>query len=198
MSNGVNVLERGKEEDKLEELDSLVALLKETVDNFNKDNNKSKLNEFISEYINLEDKILDKIDSLHHSKEIDSEQMENLTTTFNTYWGDYQNEWSDDYWEVYNTYRAVKDKNLVSNPIKKINIFEDSFEENQEIMNISMRQKLMPGNPETRRSTSEDSMELTTVNINKIDEELKEIGEITSIKEKKEEKKRGCLDCIIF
>ncbi len=83
--------------------------------------------------------------------------------------------------------------------MKKGNLFDDSFDENDEMMNISLGQKFSPVNDfKTRGSTNDDTMNMTMVNINKIDEELKEVGEMSICREKKEEKKRGCLDCLIF
>jgi hypothetical protein len=197
MSSGVNV----KEDDRLEELDSLISLLTEIVENFKKENSHSnqELHEFMSEYINLEDKILEKFDVISNMKEVDSKQMTELTEKFNEYWGDFQDTWDKESWDVYYTYRGIKDKNLGNGQMKKGNLFEDSFDENDEIMNISFGQKFSPVNDfKTRGSTNDDTMNMTMVNINKIDEELKEVGEMSICREKKEEKKRGCLDCLIF
>ena len=60
MSNTVN----SKEDDRLEELDSLISLLSEIVENYKKETTltNQQLHEFMSEYINLEDKILEKFD----------------------------------------------------------------------------------------------------------------------------------------
>lgn len=198
MSNTVN----SKEDDRLEELDSLISLLSEIVENYKKETTltNQQLHEFMSEYINLEDKILEKFDYISNMKDVDSNHMNLLTDKFNDNWGDFQDTWNKESWDVYYTYRGIKDKNLNNGLMKKGgNLFEDSFEDNNEIMNISLSQKFQPNNGmKTRGSSNDDTMNITTVNINKIDEELKEVGEMSICREKKEEKKRGCLDCVIF
>jgi hypothetical protein len=199
MSNGVNP----KEDDRLEELESLISLLSEIVENFKKEttHTNQQLHEFMSEYINLEDKILEKFDLISNMKDVDSNQMNQLTDKFNENWGDFQDTWEKESWDVYYTYRGIKDKNLNNGQMKKGgHLFEDSFEDNDEIMNISLGQKFQPKEHIKTRggSSNEDTMNVTTVNINKIDEELKEVGEMSICREKKEEKKRGCLDCVIF
>lgn len=199
------------DDDKLEVLEFYIGMLQEKVENFQKEKSppRSTLNDFMTEYIDLEDKILKIMENLNHVPEISQEQMETLTTTFSKYWTDFQDEWSDENWEVYNMYRQIKDKDI-NYHVNKIsytgnNSFAEESKDNKGIdfdnfNGINRNSPISQGQMKDKRglSTHDDSFNMTTVNLNKIDEEMKEVQEMSIVREKKEEKKRSCLDCIIF
>jgi hypothetical protein len=213
------------EDDKIEVLEFYIGLLQDRVENFKKEKNtnKQQLNEFMSEYIDLEDKILNLMNKISQGSEVDAEQMESLTNTFNKYWGDFQDEWSDDYWDVYNMYRHINDKDLFNQINKKALTPNDSLLDEEGVMGIVGMEKSSLSNSPSREKDKDhisnnhnfsktnisrmsklnpkidDSFNVTTVNLNKIDEEMKEVQEV-SMEKNKEEKKRSCLDldCIIF
>jgi hypothetical protein len=87
--------------------------------------------EFILEYVNLEEKILDIFDSLN-TRKIDKKcrkQLENLVNEFNASWTDYQDTWTDVMWEIYENTKK-KDK--------KINIMSYLEEENRYIVEVKL------------------------------------------------------------
>jgi hypothetical protein len=201
------------DEDKLEILEFYVGLLAERVENFNKEKSASriKLNEFICEYIDLEDKILNLMEKLSQANtENNPDLMEGITFTFNKYWGDYQDEWSDEYWDVYNMFRHVNDKELFSQLNKKTftsksnnSFFEENIEKvkdgkNGEKFNHSPNKGIKQRTKSA--STNEDSFcqNMSLINLNKIDEEMEKVDEVSIIKEKQKEKRRNCFDCSIF
>jgi len=200
------------DEDKLEEFESCVILIEERVIEFKNNKNVTEeiLNEFMSEYIDLEDKILTYIDKLSHVNGIDEVKMDQLIKKFNTYWELYQNDWPENYWDTYDMYRVIKDKDIspkfmgmnIKPVIVSDLIYEEGFdkchalptEENFQADPINQANKNLPEKVKLA-STNDESM--NTSYLGKIDEELKEVQEI-NLSEKKEEKRRSCLDCNIF
>lgn len=192
------------EDDKLEVLEFYIGLLQERVENLKKEssNNREQLTEFMSEYIDLEDKILNLMQKLSQCPIENNQTMEELTNTFNKYWSDYQDTWSDDYWEVYNMFRHIDDKELFFQMNKKA-FNNSSQEENLEKMEETAEKKIKSPVVKVKDkaktgSTHDESCNMTLVNLNKIDEEMEKVGNSSIFKEKKEEKRRTCLDCAIF
>jgi hypothetical protein len=66
-----------------------------------------QMEEFLLEYINLEDKVLFCFDRLRNFKikQHQKKKLEDLITNFNLSWRDYQDNWSDRMWEMYNNIR---------------------------------------------------------------------------------------------
>ena len=87
--------------------------------------------EFMLEYVNLEEKILDIFDSLNTRKVVFKcrRQLENLVNEFNASWTDYQDTWTDTMWEIYENTKK-KDK--------KINIMSYLEEENRYIVEVKL------------------------------------------------------------
>lgn len=185
-----------------EELEYLVNLLKESVENFkNKETeNKEVLNDFMPVYINIEDKII-KLLKINPTSPVDNEYIEELIMICNIYLKDFQDEWEIPMWNVYNHWYS---KMFDVNPGIKNWEDEHSIDHHHHILEISLdlaaeKFKNHQVKDKTRGSTHDDTFNITTSNINKIDEELKEVKDIDFTKPPKEEKKRGCLDnCLIF
>ena len=198
MSSGVML----SGEEFTEELEHLVNLLKELVENLKKNLivTKDDLKEFMPKYICIEDKII-KLLKTNPTTQVDNRHIEELIHVCNIYLRDYQDEWDNSYWNIYNEwYSKMYDFNS-PNPI-----FDDerSLEDHHHNLEISLdlaaeKFKNYQGKDKTRGSTHDETFNITTTNINKIDEELKEVKEIDFTKPPREEKKRGCLDnCLIF
>jgi DNA repair exonuclease SbcCD ATPase subunit len=196
-------------EDKLEELESLIGLIEDLVLELKKLNSVSdeKLNEFMSEYIDLEDKILTIMQQLSEVLDIKN-KMINLTKKFNTYWGEYQNTWPDNFWDTYDMYRSIIDKDMPHNnfnikPVVGENdlFYENDFEKCQALQTdenqIEFSNKLGQ-NLQKIKSASTHDESMNASYLGRIDEEMKEVQEITIVKDKKDEKRRGCLECIVM
>jgi hypothetical protein len=115
----------------LSNLEIYIELLQETVNKF-KSIKKPKYfetKEFMLEYVNLEDKILDMFDTLVTKKvnKISKKQLENLVNQFNQCWGVYQDTWGDATWLIYENTKK-KDK--------KVNINSYLEEENRYLIEV--------------------------------------------------------------
>ncbi|OMJ77749.1 hypothetical protein SteCoe_22580 [Stentor coeruleus] len=78
--------------------------------------NKPEAELLLSNYIDLEDKILESLQGLSIS-EIHNEklkELDKLIDTFNEYSTDFQDTWNDDLWQFYEHLRIVKSKNYYS------------------------------------------------------------------------------------
>jgi hypothetical protein len=231
-----------EDDEKLESLEFYIGLLKERVDNFKKEEtkNKNSIREFISEYIELEDKIMDLLEKASQNPNLEEDYMDNIMNTVNTYLGDYQDQWESDFWDVYYTFRHTNDKDLLVHLDKKAITIDDasfldddspskidrfapdkegrwnnninnSSNDNQIKANlngsfnnnsISKFKTLHPLHDLRVKSgsTNEDSLNMTSSHLFKIDEEMDKIEDTSTSagSEKKEEKKRSCLDCVIY
>jgi hypothetical protein len=190
-------------EEYIEEFESLVSLLKEKVEKLKRNQNITYpiLEEFMPEYINLEHKIINLLLE-PPTTEINHTHMEELTKTSRYYLREYQDTWEIPFWNVYDHWFSK----MFDVPIPPNHRDEDhqSFEE-EDMLDLSLEikgknmEKLTPTKDKSKSTTHDESLNISTSNINKIDEELKEIKEIDFTKNYKEEKKRGCLDnCLIF
>lgn len=134
--------------------------------------------------------------------------MNTMTTTFSKYWGDYQDTWDTEYWDVYNRFRQIDDKEMFNNLNKKhLMATEASFIEGQteRMQDGKNGEKVLYNSKSNIKdrgcspSTHDETANMTMVNLNKIDDEIDRMNEFSVCKDKqKEEKKRGCLDCIVF
>jgi hypothetical protein len=191
-------------EEYMEEFESLVCLLKEKVEKLKRNQNITyqMLEEFMPEYINIEDKII-KLILAPPTTNINHAQMDELLNTSNVYLRNFQDTWEIPYWEVYDHwYSKMFDVSLPPNHREE----DNQSLEDKDMLDLSLElkgknlDKLTRGRDKSKNSTAhEESLNISTSNINKIDEELNEIKEIDFTKNYKEEKKRGCLDnCLIF
>lgn len=194
-----------KEDDNVEVLEFYIGLIQEIVENFKKEKNHNKqvLNDFIAEYIDLEDKIIGLIEKISQSVDVNEEQMEKLTDTFNKYFGDFQNEWPEEYWEIYHMYRNLNDKELF-NQLNKKTLTENSFLEDQK--NKILDKSGLCHLPSSRRSSFkfgnfDDGISVSGMQLEKIDAEIAMADVPTSASspiQRKEEKNRSCVNCIVF
>ncbi len=191
-------------EEYIEEFESLVGLLKETVEKLKRNRliTSEILAEFMPEYINIEEQIIKLLQM--PPRKLNYDHMEELIAESTTYLKDYQDTWEDNYWEFYNHWYS-KIFDVRPPPHAKGQIENDFSMDEQEMLELSLDLKgrksngLNPPGSKLRGSTHDESMNVTTTNINKIDEELREVKEIDFKKTPKEEKKRDCLDnCLIF
>jgi hypothetical protein len=144
------------------------------------------------DYVQLEDKILNLmstiIDTSHDSH---IKLYEQLTDEFKLYWTTYQDGWSEEYWEVYNLHRSDLDENTEKHIITTS---ESTIEGDFERLKSQSRNS-------TKNEENKENIEdifMNSLQLKKIDDEIEKIQEPSLIKEKKEEKKRGCVDCVIF
>lgn len=198
--------QRLSNEDKLEELECCIGLMKEEVEKLeNAPCSDKELDTFMRYYIELEDKIISLMEYLSQLQGINQEKMETLTNVFNKYWGEYQDSWSDKYWNIYNTHRQIKDnegngKRLI--PDNDTGNVNNNLEEDLNLDDISnnpfntLKAAVQSKTKTGSSSTHDESMTMSY--LCKIDEEMKEVQEISITKDKKEEKRRSCLDCVIF
>jgi hypothetical protein len=156
----------------------------------------------MSEYINLEDKILSLIEFLSEEP-INPGQIQELSNTFNQYWGEYQDTWNEEYWEVYNLFRQIGNKQIFNNLNKKLSITENEIsflnDEIEKMQDCKNGEKMIRNPLKNRtRSTLDRSTFNSSFNLNKIDEELDKVYESSIGNNIINEKKRGCLECVIF
>jgi hypothetical protein len=124
------------------------------------------------EYIKYEDKILSNMNNQTLEK-----QNDELLELFRTIWSDFQDNWNDNYWEVYNRLRSREERKRLNSTA------EYSIEEDFEKLQM--------------RKQTADKLYLDTL-LNKIDDEIDNVEEIQIMKEKKEDKRRGCMECLLF
>lgn len=172
----------------------------------------------MSEYINLEDKIISLIETLSEDKETlenaeISNQITELTSVFNKYWSEYQDTWSDEYWEVYNIFRQIDNKHTTLIKNKQLNLNNTENTEN-DLSFINYEEEKMQDckngekvflSPTKKNKTKTSSVDRSTfntsINLNKIDEELDKVeDDLLDANENINliEKRRGCLECLIF
>jgi hypothetical protein len=176
------------EDENIEIVEFYVGLLQEKCELFQKDKNPSpqKLNEFIAEYINLEDKIMKLMGEINVSTEENGNKMEELTRVFSIYWDKYQDKWQEDFWNVYDMYRLLNEKDR-KNIISGI----DSNKTDQSGMNND-------NNMSSSKNRIRKVNKMNYSSLNKIDEDIEKVKE--EDKKVKLEKKQSCtdLECLIF
>jgi hypothetical protein len=86
--------------------------------------------EFMIEYTILEENILNTFDQLNSVKISSNQQkrIEVLLTQFNIYWKDFQDEWPQDLWSIYEKIRK-KDKKLIFPNLEYLEEMEKSSKE---------------------------------------------------------------------
>ena len=112
---------------------------------------------------------------------IEENSSDPLIDLFKSLWNDYQDKWNDDYWPIYNKIRSlIEDGKRHNTTTDNTYTIDEDFEK----MESSKKRKM-------------DELYLNSL-LNNIDLEIDCIQEININKEKKEEKKRGCIECLIF
>lgn len=198
-----------KEDELINDLEDFIECLREITDTFNQVKNpnyeqREEVKEyykfqFFNDYINLEDNILSTFAKIKTSE---NERIANLITQFNNYWNDYQDTWSEEYWQIFLEYfrnhyeklRKSRDKNLGFAGVDNSNLDNQSNFSKSNIMRsntLNLINELKSGHKEE----SKDSR-IIIIALSKIDEELKNGEENTQIKDS--DKKRGCIDCIVY
>jgi hypothetical protein len=133
------------------------------------------------DYITLEDQIITKLQDIEYSNKSEyAARYEAITDDFKICWTDFQDDWDNDMWSVYNTIRNGED-------IKHTN--DNSILEDFEKLK------------ESRVSThnDEDEVFITSLHLQKIDYEIDNIQNGNCLlKERRDEKRRGCGDCLLF
>lgn len=193
------------EEENLEILEFYIDLLKDKVENFkqNKVLQNQKLNKFMAEYIDLEDKILNILKNISITDEKNENHIEELTDIFTIYWSNFQDEWEDDMWSVYNLYRNLNDKDSTNEFNKNNFISSNTPEINTDEMTRSFSKddsRVIKNSFQNKKNASiKKSSKANFETLNKIDEDIENISEI-SVQQLREEKKRDCVDfqCIIY
>jgi hypothetical protein len=193
------------EEENLEILEFYIDLLKEKVENFKKNKvlQNQKLNKFMAEYIDLEDKILNILKNISITDPNNENKMEDLTDIFTIYWSNFQDEWEDDMWSVYYMYRNLNDKdgnsevnknNFASSNTPELNIEELTKSLSKEESTV-LKNSFMNNKNASVKKNSKANFET----LNKIDADIDNIAEI-SVQQIREEKKRDCVDfqCTIY
>ena len=130
----------------------------------------------MKQYIILEDKILTLMNNLF----IEENSTDPLIDLFKTLWNDYQDKWHEDYWPIYNKLRSFIEDGKRHNTTN-----DNTFTIEEDFEKLANKKKNM------------DEEYLNSL-LNNIDLEIDCIQEISINKEKKEEKKRGCMECLIF
>merc|ERR1712151_555461 len=161
----------------LEKLETNINTLKNLIENFeSKANSEEELSNFMSEYHQLENEILLLFKNNDTEDENEVEKMKILVDTFNKYWENSQDGWSDNYWKFYEL--AHKQSNLDTNINKNINILT------QDEINNSNTQNQTNANMITKNNNT-NLQTRTIINLQEIDEELDNINDLSIIKEKK-------------
>jgi hypothetical protein len=141
-------------------------------------------------YIQLEDKLISLFGAVQVSDSDNDKDgyYEKLTEEFKKYWTDYQDTWSDEYWKIYNKHRDSNDN------LNSLTTSESTIEEDFEKLKKQRRVANKIGSEE------QDDVDLfmNSLFLKKIDDEIDKNQENRLVKEKKDEKKRGCVDCIVF
>jgi len=141
--------------------------------------------------------------------------MDELVDIFNVYWKNYQDKWSQKYWQIY---ESLHEKNQ-----EKLDISENYFGQNEEkvvfdhdsiIANNINRDYIHKNNFNSNENgnifyniNSKENLKLNSTNVQTktlihlqdIDDELEKINDESFKKEKKQqEKRRNCFDCVLF
>jgi hypothetical protein len=103
-----------------------------------------------------------------------TKENDQLIELFKTLWSDFQDSWEDNYWEIYNRLRNREGRKGLNSTA------ENSIEEDFEKLHL--------------RKLTADEIYLDTL-LNHIDDEIDNVEEIEI---KKEDKRRGCMDCLLF
>lgn len=150
--------------------------------------------------------------------------LEELVDFFNVYWKNYQDKWTQKYWQIYESTHNICDNSDFES--EKNNENESKNQEGKlnqnEYVNESISNSHLPtthnnyfknnnysdenenknvmNSKDNFRSNSTNVQTKTLINLQDIDDELDKINEISLIKEKiiKPEKRRNCLECNIF
>ena len=170
----------------------------------------------MSQYQILETNILSAFKNENQkTEEINQIRIEELVDFFNVYWKNYQDKWTQKYWQVY---ELTHNNSLEINSNNESNIEERKANKNYFCEESLSNSHLPTGNNEFKyaseenenknylnskdnfRANSTNVQTKTFINLQNIDDELDKINEISLIKEKssKTEKRRICLDCCIF
>jgi len=190
------------EEENLEILEFYIDLLKEKVENFQKSPilQNQKLNRFIAEYIDLEDKILNTFNNISITGPENEKKMDELTDVFNVYWSKFQDTWEEDMWSIYNMYRNLNEKDSKEEYNKNNFISSNNAEFTVDgSKNTISKDEEVNFNQSIKKNVSIPPRRENFTNLNKIDEDIDNISDIT-IDKRQEDKKRNCVDlqCILF
>jgi len=172
----------------------------------------------MSEYQILEDAILSEFKN--ENLQIDEEnpnKIEELVAQFNIYWKNYQDKWTQSYWQVYETLHENNNNDCDQNEISNIyankdqdkiifcndsSLSDDSNKDFNKNFNNKDENNLIINNIYSKDNqifNSTNHQTNTLINLQEIDAELERINDVSVIKEKKqEEKRRNCFDCTIF
>ena len=170
----------------------------------------------MSQYQILETNILSAFKNENQkTEEINQIRIEELVDFFNFYWKNYQDKWTEKYWQVYELMHnnsleinSNNESNIEERKANKNHFCEESLSNshlptsNNEFKNASEENenKNYLNSKDNFRANSTNVQTKTFINLQNIDDELDKINEISLIKEKssKTEKRRICLDCCIF
>ena len=161
------------------------------------------------EYLTLENAILVFFNNTKENQ--DNPNIIYIIKIFQKYWKTYQDEWPNSYWVVYNKiYEESEEKKIKKiNPIDFVEISENEFKKGIEVDNFIkvsdefyQSDSFLNSDNEKRHdknkiNTTKDQTKSFT-NLDEIDKDLDEEFEKSFLKDKKDEKNRGCLDCCIF
>jgi hypothetical protein len=140
------------------------------------------------DYIRLEDQIISMLETIEYSDNSEfTARYDSLTEQFKKYWTTFQDSWGDDLWMVYNDIRnngEVTEKKVTTNDSS----IQEDFEKLRE-SRVSTHNNDEP---------NDDDVFMNSLHLKKIDDEIEGIQDGQLVKDKKEEKKRGCGDCILF
>jgi len=174
----------------------------------------------MSEYQTLENAIL--LEFKNKNLQTDPyilDRVEELVDKFNIYWKNYQDTWTQNYWEIYESLHEKMNNSCNINEISDIYADKDNqdkiifFNDSTLADNFNLEDNLKHRNDDNliincnknfysrqnQRVNSTNIQTKTLINLHEIDEELAKINDVSVIKEKKQaEKRRNCFDCLVF
>ena len=182
------------EEELLETCELYISILIKNVEDFKKNNNPDMvaLDNFMSTYCEVESNIITNVQKCHFKEgSYRYNKMLELIEKFNPYFGEYQDTWDQRYLEAYKKFAKKKymdssnDMMMLSSNKETAEILEgNDFLSNNENLNIE---------EENKENKNFDLL-------NKIDEELDKVEDVSEIeeKEKKGKSRDSCLECILM